>query len=123
MNDPEFPQYSRSEKIADGIVHVLSIGAAVAGVIILLLLAIGSLPAASIASISIYSVGLVAVFCVSAAYNMIGVLPLKALLRRFDQAAFYFKIASTYTPFMPSSWPAGRAADSWRWSGPSPLSA
>ncbi len=100
MNDPEFPQYSRSEQIADGLVHVLSIGAAVAGVVFLLLMAIGSLPAASIASVSVYSVGLVAVFCVSAAYNMIGVSPLKAPLRRFDQATIYFKIASTYTPFM-----------------------
>ena len=100
MTDPEFPQYSRSELLADGIVHVLSISAAIVGVVVLFLFAAGSLPAASFASVAVYSVGLVAVFCVSAAYNMVGISPLKELLRRFDQATIYFKIASTYTPFM-----------------------
>ena len=100
MTDPELPQYSHSEQVADGIVHVISIGAAVIGAIMLFMLTAGSLPAVSIASLTVYGIGLVAVFCASAAYNMAGVSPLKPLLKRLDQATIYFKIASTYTPFM-----------------------
>jgi hemolysin III len=35
----------------------------------------------------------------SAAYNLASDGPIKAILRRFDYAAIFFKIASTYTPF------------------------
>jgi hemolysin III len=39
------------------------------------------------------------VFACSAAYHLARDGALKALLRRFDHAAIYFKIAGTYTPF------------------------
>ncbi len=100
MTDLDFPHYTLSERVADGVVHIVSIGAAVVGVVALLLLAVGSLPVGSIAGITVYCIGLLAVFSVSAAYHLIGVSPLKGLLRRFDQATIFFKIASTYTPFM-----------------------
>ena len=54
---------------------------------------------ASIASLAIYGFGLVAVFACSAAYNLATEARLKAMLRRFDHAAIYVKIAGTYTPF------------------------
>ncbi len=95
-----FPQYTVSERIADGIVHVLSVAASITGVVLLFLIANGALPTKSILSLSVYAVGLVAVFLFSAAYNLTGGSPIKALLHRFDQAAIYLKIAATYTPFM-----------------------
>ncbi|MCR9137737.1 MAG: hemolysin III family protein [Alphaproteobacteria bacterium] len=109
MTHHDFPQYSVSERMADGVVHVLSIGASLAGVIALYVMAAGSVPPASLISLSIYAVGLFAVFCFSAAYNLTGVSPIKALLKRIDQATVFFKIASTYTPFMViklAGWPA-----------------
>jgi hemolysin III len=42
---------------------------------------------------------MVGVFCFSAGYNLVSGSRLKALLRRFDHAAIYVKIAATYTPF------------------------
>ena len=47
----------------------------------------------------VYGVALVAVFACSAAYHLISRPKLKAILRRCDHAAIYFKIAGTYTPF------------------------
>lgn len=109
MTYQEFPQYSVSERVADGAVHVLSIGASLAGVITLYVIAAGSLPTSSLVSLAVYAVGLLAVFCFSAAYNLTGVSPVKAVLKRIDQATVFFKIASTYTPFLVvklAAWPA-----------------
>lgn len=97
--DQSFPQYHVGERIADGCVHVLGVGASIAGAAVLLIFAIEALPPLTVFSLSVYSVGLVAVFCCSAAYNLINQPRLKAMLRRFDHAAIYFKIAATYTPF------------------------
>jgi hemolysin III len=109
MTYHEFPQYSISERVADGVIHVLGVGGSLVGVIALYVMASGSLPAASTFSLSVYGIGLLAVFSFSAAYNLAGVSPLKAILRRIDQATVFFKIASTYTPFMVvklAGWPA-----------------
>ena len=46
----------------------------------------------------IYALGMLAVFCFSAAYNL-NRGPRRWLLQRFDHAAIYVKIAATYTPF------------------------
>lgn len=100
MTELDFPQYSPSERLADGVVHVLSISAAATGAVVLILLSAGSLSPGAMVGVIIYCIGLLAVFCVSAAYHLTGVSPLKAMLRRFDQATIFFKIASTYTPFM-----------------------
>jgi len=40
-----------------------------------------------------------AVFCCSAAYNLVSNHQLKTTLRQLDQAAIYVKIAAVYTPF------------------------
>jgi hemolysin III len=93
-------KYSPSEIFADGCVHALGIGASVAGVVALFVVAAGSVPALSIASLIVYSFGLVAVLSFSAAYNLVRVPTLKAFLRRFDHASIYLKIACTYTPFL-----------------------
>jgi hemolysin III len=99
LRDPA-AAYGRRERLADGLVHVLGISASVAGAVALAVLAIAyALPALSAASLGIYGTGLVAVFCCSAAYHLSREGRAKALLRRFDHAAIYVKIAGTYTPF------------------------
>lgn len=97
--DQTFPHYHVGERIADGCIHVLGVAASIAGASVLLVVAIETLPPLTVFSLSVYCVGLVAVFCCSAAYNLISRPRLKAILRRFDHAAIYFKIAATYTPF------------------------
>jgi hemolysin III len=92
--------YSRSEKLADGVIHLLGIGASVLAMATLAILVVAyCLPAPSAVSLGIYGAGLAAVFWCSAAYHLTREGKTKALLRRFDHAAIYVKIAATYTPF------------------------
>jgi hemolysin III len=94
-----FPQYTLGERIADGCIHVVGVIASLAAAAVLVTLAVVYLPALSTVSIAVYCLGMVGVFCFSAGYNLVSVPWLKALLRRFDHAAIYVKIAATYTPF------------------------
>ncbi len=94
-----YPEYSKAERVADGCIHILGVTASVVAASILIAIAIHHLPSHATASVLVYSAGLLAVFCCSAAYNMSGTSAWKSILRRFDHAAIYVKIAATYTPF------------------------
>ncbi len=96
---PPFPQYTNAERSADFCIHVLGISGSAVAVAVMLSMAIGTLPTSSAVSLSVYSVGVVAVFVCSAAYNLVNNHGLKDILRRVDHAAIYVKIAATYTPF------------------------
>ena len=90
--------HSRAERIADGCVHALGVSAAVAGTIFMLASSTGA-GLGRIAAVFVYSLGLVASFSASAAYNLGFHSRWRALLRRCDHAAIFLLIAGTYTPF------------------------
>ncbi len=94
-----FPSYTRLEHLADTCVHVASLLFGVAATIILLAAAIGTLPAADIAGLIVYSIGLMGMFAASAGYNLVRRRDLKEILRRLDHAAIFVMIAGSYTPF------------------------
>ncbi|MEM7618906.1 MAG: hemolysin III family protein [Pseudomonadota bacterium] len=94
-----YPKYTLSERIADGCVHFIGIAFGLIGVVWLLLTSFFTLPFFSTLSLVIYSTGLLLMFGFSAAYHLIAIPSWKCLLRRFDQAAIFIKIAGTYTPF------------------------
>ncbi len=96
---PDCPVYSVRERVADGIVHALGVSGSLVATIIVLTMAVPSLPAHSAISLVIYGLAMVAMFSFSAAYHLIPVPHWKAGLRRLDQAAIFVKIAGTYTPF------------------------
>lgn len=92
--------YTRAERVADGIVHVLGVIAALTAVPVMITLAAvwhGELPV--VLAASIYGASLIAMFAFSASYHLVGHPRAKALLRRFDHGAIFVKIAGTYTPF------------------------
>ena len=93
--------YSRSEMIADGIVHAVGIVLAIAaGSAMLVLAAPRAGPGEYVAAV-FYVVALLTVLSVSLAYNLWPVTsPAKWVLRRFDHSAIYLLIAATYTPFL-----------------------
>jgi hemolysin III len=95
----KFPKYTFGERIADGALHVIGVMASLAAATGLVVFAFQHLPSLSFVSLTVYGVGLVAVFGFSAAYHLINKPRLKAILRRCDHAAIYLKIAGTYTPF------------------------
>ncbi len=90
--------YHAHEILADGIVHGVAILASVAAASALIALASLSLQPAILIALIVYSLTTIAMFSFSAAYNIIPHKPSKPLLRRFDQAAIFLKIAGTYTP-------------------------
>jgi hemolysin III len=96
----QFPRYTRGELVADGCVHATGVTFSLVAAAAMMTLAVNMLPAAATASLGIYAFGMVAVFACSAAYNLASPARpgLKAILRRFDHAAIYVKIAGTYTP-------------------------
>jgi hemolysin III len=66
---------------------------------LLLVGAIGVLPAAIFVGLIVYSIGLVGMFAASAAYNLVSHVGVKEILRRLDHAAIFVMIAGSYTPF------------------------
>ncbi|MEM7216540.1 MAG: hemolysin III family protein [Pseudomonadota bacterium] len=95
-----YPAYAKSELIADAIVHLLGITFALAGSIYLLGWATAELGSGQITALSVYCTTIVLAFGASAFYHMTPWENFRPLLRRFDHAAIYFKIAGTYTPLV-----------------------
>lgn len=92
--------YSRAEKLSDAVVHVTGLAAAIAGVPVLITLAViwrGDVPA--LIAVVIYGAALIAMILCSALYHMVPHPDWRELLRRLDHSAIYLKIAGTYTPF------------------------
>jgi hemolysin III len=87
------------ERTADSIVHLTGVTAGIIAVIAMLVQGFRYLPMPSTASLAIYGAGLLAMLGCSAAYHMVAVPSWKGVLKRFDHAAIFLKIAGTYTPF------------------------
>ena len=77
----------------------MSVVFSLAAAALLLVGAIGVLPAAIFVGLIVYSIGLVGMFAVSAAYNLVSHVGVKEILRRLDHAAIFVMIAGSYTPF------------------------
>ena len=94
-----FPQYTRSERLADAAVHVTGITAGIVGSFALTVIAIPRIDMAEFASLGLYAIGLVTMLICSALYNMASDGMNKDLLRRLDHAGIFLMIAGSYTPF------------------------
>lgn len=93
-------QQTQAETTADAAVHVLGLAAGIGGVVVL-----GGLVAVrrdwtEIAPLAAYSVGLLAMLGLSAAYNLSRDGRGRRILHRLDLAAIFAMIAGTYTPFI-----------------------
>lgn len=93
-----YPNYSRSERIADGVIHVLGISAAIYGVILLFQLFEDQLQGARFLAVSVYAAALLTMLTASATYHIAAHTKARPILRRLDHAAIYLKIAGTITP-------------------------
>jgi hemolysin III len=90
--------YTPAERWLDGAVHVIGVTLAIIAVAVLLTRAIVTGQAVTISAVSVYSLGMLATFGMSAAYNITWAPHWKTRLRRLDHAAIYLMIAGTYTP-------------------------
>lgn len=91
--------YSPAERIADGVIHIAGVFLSLVAVTVLITMTAFLQDGATVASIAVYGAGVFIVFLASAAYHLIDLPDWRWLLRRFDHAAIFFKIAGTYTPF------------------------
>jgi hemolysin III len=90
---------TRHELAADFIVHVIGIAAGSIGGATLVALIAARGNWLEFGALLIYALGIVAMFCCSAAYHLARNSPWRAFLRRCDHAAIFVMIAGTYTPF------------------------
>lgn len=90
---------SRHELAADCIVHGIGIAAGSIGGATLVALIVARGSWLEFGALLIYALGIVAMFCCSAAYHLARNSPWRAFLRRCDHAAIFVMIAGTYTPF------------------------
>lgn len=90
---------TRNEIAADAVVHALGVGFALIGGPILIGLVASHREPGSIVAVSIYVATLIAMFSLSASYNLIPFERAQCWLRRLDHSTIYLKIAGAYTPF------------------------
>lgn len=96
---PLHPHYpSPKARSADFLVHLAGFSLAILGGIILLWLGVQDRDPAKLAVVAIYSVGAIAMFGFSTAYNFSRA-TWQPFLRRLDHAGIFLMIAATYTPF------------------------
>ena len=93
-----YPDYSRAERIADGVVHIVGIGAAIVGVAVLFALWAFQMDGPTLAATILYCAALIVMLTASAAYHIAAHTAARPILRRLDHAAIYVKIAGTFTP-------------------------
>jgi len=94
------PTYTPRERLADAVMHVTGVGAAlVAAPVLIALAACLHGAGAALVAAAVYAVTLVAMFAASACYHLMPLSRLRSFWRRLDHAAIYAKIAGTYTPF------------------------
>ena len=92
--------YTRAERISDGVIHVAGlISALIAASVLITLTALWSQQPGILIGTIIYCVTLVTMIGASAAYHMTPYAGWKGYLQRLDHSAIYLKIAGTYTPF------------------------
>ena len=101
------PAYSRAERRADAVVHVVGLIFAALGAPALIWAASRGGDRATVAAVAVYAATMVAMFAFSACYHMIALPGWRDLLRRLDHAGIYLKIAGTYTPFAAISLSSG----------------
>lgn len=93
-----YPNYSRAERIADGIVHVAGVGTAIFGGVMLYQMFSHTLGIGTFAATMIYAAALILMLGASASYHILADTAARPILRRIDHAAIYLKIAGTITP-------------------------
>jgi hemolysin III len=92
-------RYSVAEEIAHAVTHGVGVLLSVAGLIVLVVLAMLRGDAWHLVSCSVYGTTLVLLYTASTLYHALPASRAKNLFRVLDHSAIYLLIAGTYTPF------------------------
>jgi hemolysin III len=103
--------YSPAEELAHALTHGVGCLLAVAGMVVLVVQAVGRGEAWDVVSAAIFGATLVLLYLSSTLYHAVPVSRAKRVLQRVDHAAIYLLIAGTYTPLC-----LGPLRGPWGWS-------
>jgi hemolysin III len=92
--------YSLREEIANSITHGVGAGLSIAGLTVLIILAVLRNSPWHLLGFTVYGITLVLLYLGSTLYHSIQHRSAKVIFQRLDHAAIYLLIAGTYTPFM-----------------------
>ena len=95
----ESPRYSLGEEIAHSVTHGLGVILSIAGLAVMVTLAVLRGNAWHVVSCSIFGVTLIFLYTASTLYHSVPHPGAKKVLRVFDHSAIFLLIAGTYTPF------------------------
>ncbi len=94
------PRYSLGEEIANVVTHGVGIALAIAGLVVLAVVAARDGAAVHVAASAVFGVALVLCFTTSTLYHTLQPERVRRVLRALDHSAIFVLIAGTYTPFM-----------------------
>ncbi|WP_339915221.1 hemolysin III family protein [uncultured Brevundimonas sp.] len=100
---------SRAERLADLWVHVVGLGLAAAGGVVLALLAAWYGGIGTTLATAVYALCLIGMLAASTVYNLAQPGAARPVLRRLDEAAIFLMIAGSYTPFTTQRFEGGWA--------------
>lgn len=92
--------YSMGEEIMNSITHGIGAALSVAGLTVLVVLAVLYGNVTQVVSFSIYGGSLIVLYLASTLYHSFQQPKVKRVLKFIDHAAIFFLIAGTYTPFL-----------------------
>lgn len=92
------PRYGRGELVADAVVHVVGLTAALVACAMLTMTAPWNAGLGPTIALGLYAAGLLLMLGCSALYSLAGESRRRALLRRLDHSAIFVMIAGTYAP-------------------------
>jgi hemolysin III len=95
-----YPAYARSERIADGAIHLTALVLSVVGTVLLVVFAGLFSDGPRVAAASVYGAVMILSFAASGLYHFTPWERVRPVFRRIDHAAIYLKIAGTYTPLV-----------------------
>ncbi len=92
--------YTISEDIANSVTHGIGVGLAIAGLILLVVLAVLEGDPWRVVAFSIYGASLIFLYLASTIYHSLLNIDVKRIMQKVDHSAVYILIAGTYTPFL-----------------------
>ena len=91
--------WTLGEEVAHSVTHGIGLLAAVAGLVVLLMLAAATRDPWRITACSVYASTLVLLYAASTLYHALSATRARRILRVLDHSAIFLLIAGTYTPF------------------------
>lgn len=92
-------KFSRGEQIAHAVTHGIGMLGSIAGLVVLVVLAVQRGDARLVTGVSIFGAAMVLLYTASTLYHALYALRARSLFQLLDHGAIYLLIAGTYTPF------------------------